>query len=317
VSNLFYYLLHHYCLASDCELLFLPPAAQAEPDLTLRLSRASVIARPRVSSWYRTETTNPQGCPAVAIDRTDDGALLIRFADSTEFLVTGDGRFITLVAAPVEYTQGDLMAYALGPVAAIAFHLRGAVLLHAATVVIKGKAVLFAGESGSGKSTTAAILYRLGYAVLSDDVTEIGGSNPYLAMPSVAAIRLWPDVLELLHGSAAAFPDRAPSWGKKMISIAPADLGGPREIGAILLLEHEDRNAVARLARLAPREGWQRLIAEAYTARLPDPPMARKIFEVTSALADAVAMYSFVAPSIAASDGLGTFLERGLEESLQ
>jgi hypothetical protein len=63
--------------------------------------------------------------------------------------------------------------------------------------------------------------------------------------------------------------------------------------------------------------GWQRLVTHAFTARLPDAAMARKIFDVTSALAGAVAMYAFIAPSIESSQDLGAFLESELEEFLR
>jgi len=40
--------------------------------------------------------------------------------------------------------------------------------------------------------------------------------------------------------------------------------------------------------------------------------MSRTIFEVTSTLADKLPMFAFHPPPLAASDGLGAFLEREL-----
>jgi hypothetical protein len=280
-------------LAADCELPWLAPAeARADADLTLRLLTRSKPEGP-FAPWYEAD--------AVSIARAED-QLLARFPDGTAFLVTS--HCIALVDAPGHYTIDDLAAYALGPVLAVALHLQGAVLLHAAAVAIGGKAILFAGDSGSGKSTIAAILHRLGYRVLSDDVTEVADGE---ALASLAAIRLWPDVVEALYGPAGAFPDRAPSWEKKMVAVAPAD---SCPIGAILFLE--ERADSPRIERLAPRDGWQRLMADTYTSRLPDPRMARRIFEQTSALADRIPMFAFSPPPLAASQELGAFLERAL-----
>jgi hypothetical protein len=300
VSHLFYYSLHQRILASDCELRFLSPSiAVAEPGLTLTLM---TFAAPRQGvPWHRAE--------AAEIERTGDGDLVMRFADGTVFLLGERGRSIALVAAPAEYTRDDLAAYALGPVLMLALHLQGAVLLHASAVVMKGKAIVFAGHSGSGKSTTVAMLHRHGYTILSDDVTELADGR---ALPSVPTMRLWPDVLEALYGSAAAFPDRAPSWDKKMIRTS--DASGAHEIAAVLFLEAH--TGAASLQRLDPRAGWLRMMASAPAARVPGELMERKIFETTSALADHVPMYAFSPPPLADAETLGPFLERELAEHL-
>lgn len=256
------------------------------------------------TSWYRG--------PSLGIDRAGDGDLIVRFMDETSFVVSNDGRSIALLSAPAAYTRDDLAAYALGPVVAIALHLQGAVLLHASAVVLRGKAIVFAGDAGSGKSTTAAILHRLGYAVLADDVTELEGPSPYRALESLPAVRLWPDVVHALFGAAAVFPDRAPSWDKKLVVIEQAP---PAEIAAVLFLDA--RHSAPRLERLPPRDAWRSLIANVYTRMLPGEAMSRRIFEVTSALADDVPMDSLTSPPLDNADDLGSFLERELEASLR
>jgi predicted ATPase len=288
-------------LASDCELPFLSHAEPvASPDLTLNLAEAAG-SQPG-TFWFRAESS--------VIDRTAAGDHILRFADETEFLVGADGRSISLLAAPSEYTRDDLAAYALGPALILALHLQGAVLLHASAVVMHDKAVLFAGESGSGKSTAVAMLHRLGYRLLSDDVTEVQGNRAFASVPTV---RLWPDVLDALYGSAAAFPDRAPSWDKKLVRVE--DAADAREIAAILFLEGHEGDA--RLQRIDARTGWMRLIADAPTARLPHPEMERKIFDTTSAIADRVPMFSFIAPPLEAATTIGELLERELVEWLR
>jgi hypothetical protein len=286
-------------LASDCELPFLSPAAPVpQPDFVLKLT--SRAERPPATPWYEAVST--------VIDRTADGELIMRFEDGTDFLIDRAGRTLSLLAAPPEYTRDDLAAYALGPVLTLALHLQGAVLLHASAVVMKGKAVVFSGASGSGKSTTAAMLHRLGYTVLSDDITEIDGTS---ALPAIPTIRLWPEALEALYGSAAAFPDRAPSWDKKLVTVPTA--AGAHPIAAILVLEK--RGGEPQLRRLDPREGWKRLMAEVPTVRLPGAE--QKIFDATSTLADRVPVYAFVAPPFEASSTIGVFLERELAEWLR
>jgi hypothetical protein len=308
MAPLFHYTLHGRLFASDSELPLLSRADAGDPQLTLRLASHTSGEPRRGAAWYRSEPTS--GDEAIVIDRTEDGELLVHFPDATSFRVAQDGASIELLAAPARYTRDDVAAYALGPVLAIALHLQGAVLLHAASVVMHGKALLFAGASGAGKSTTAAIFHHLGYDVLADDLTEIDGA---FALPSIAAVRLWPDVLESLYGSAAAFPDRAPSWDKKVVCVETVER--PHEIAAILFLDGAAANP--QIERLAPKEGWLRLIANAYTARLPDPEMSHRIFDETSALADRVPMFSFAPPLLATPEALPAFVERALAEWLR
>lgn len=177
LSTLFYYALHGRVAASTCALPFLQTLPPTEPDLVLRLRVPPVTPLAPLLldavPWYTSEVTTSDGDPSVVVDRNTRGDLIIRFADGTAFRVAGDGSCIEdLLSAPAHYTDGDVAAYALGPVLAVALHAMGAILLHASAVAVSGKAILFAGSSGSGKSTTAAILHTQDYAVLSDDLAE-------------------------------------------------------------------------------------------------------------------------------------------------
>jgi hypothetical protein len=118
-----------------------------------------------------------------------------------------------------------------------------------------------------------------------------------------------------IYGPDAAFPDVAPSWDKKLIRTSETgNVSHP--IGAILVIDPTHRGAM-RLDRLERKEGWKQLMAHAYTARLPDPVMAGKLFSMTTQLADRVAMYSFSPPAIEDCGELGAFLEDSLEAHLQ
>jgi hypothetical protein len=311
----FLYSIHARAVASDCELPFLQPLAGATitPDLVLRLGSAASGETPGpLTRWYQSEPDEDGA--SIAIDRTPSNELVMSFADGTTFHV-GAG-VIRLLAAPPQYTSGDLAAYALGPVLALALHLAGATLLHASAVVLCGKAVLFAGPSGSGKSTMAAMLHNSGYPVLSDDLTEVSGES-LSALPSLPALRLWPEAVAALYGAGAEFPDRAPSWDKKIVSTVREGMETRSyEIAAVLFLQPRIESG-PRLERLDATEAWKRLIANSYTARLPDRSMSRSILDMTTALADRVAMYTFSAADLAAAGDAGAFLERSLAEHLR
>jgi hypothetical protein len=55
---------------------------------------------------------------------------------------------------------------------------RGGVMLHAAGLVVEGRAFLLVGPEGSGKSTWVRLGQRAGARVLSDDVVLVDGAGP-------------------------------------------------------------------------------------------------------------------------------------------
>lgn len=85
----------------------------------------------------------------------------------------------------------------LGSISMIYVNCFGLMSMHAASVVINNKAILFCGASGRGKSSIAAYFYSKGYHVLADDVTNCGinESGELVAYSSVPRIKLSEQVL--------------------------------------------------------------------------------------------------------------------------
>ncbi len=91
---------------------------------------------------------------------------------------------------------------------------RGGALVHAAGIVLDGRAFLLVGAAGSGKSTFAALAESAGARILSDDLVLIdgaGGTIEALGAPtrsthrSISGPGRWPLAAVLLpaHGTAA------------------------------------------------------------------------------------------------------------------
>lgn len=80
----------------------------------------------------------------------------------------------------------------------------GGTLVHASTVRVERRHVLFIGPSGWGKSTLAGLLYQRGHRVLSDDCVQIVAEpdGRFLAVPTYPSLRLNNDSLE------AVFPEQ-------------------------------------------------------------------------------------------------------------
>lgn len=145
----------------------------------------------------------------------------------------------------------------LGSVMSLILHYRGLLVLHAAVVDIDGRAAIFMGDKGAGKSTLAAALVRAGFRLLSDDIAalEIGEAR--------ASVRSGFAQIKLTASAAqaqplASFGRQAPylgELGKQQWIIEDAWADTSIEVGAIFVLKR------ARAAAIAPMAGVERFQA--------------------------------------------------------
>jgi len=208
-------------IGSDVELPGLAPG-RAAPDLR-------IVVRPRRGG----PTTAPDqsfaadiGPDAVAFDHLEVGRITIR-----------DGREI--VVAPHERADDAAIAlFASGPALAVALQQRGALVLHATAVEVRGRAVALLGEKGAGKSTLAAALVARGHALVSDDVVVVAdGVQPPTVPAGARALKLAPDAARALGIDAQALALAHPAgekrwWPPLERGVAP----GPGNVPLALLL---------------------------------------------------------------------------------
>lgn len=96
------------------------------------------------------------------------------------------GQLITVWPA-AGAVQKEIEIFLFGPVWATLCHQRGLLPLHASAILTDGRIAAFAGRSGAGKSTTAALMHSLNYQLFADDILPITfdkdaepGAWPYL-----------------------------------------------------------------------------------------------------------------------------------------
>ncbi|MDB9518579.1 serine/threonine protein kinase [Roseofilum reptotaenium CS-1145] len=98
----------------------------------------------------------------------------------------------------------DVTTLLVGQVLACALRLRGMLCLHACVVETDGRAIAIVGETGAGKSTTAAALANRGYSILADDIAVLQECEEhFLVQPGYPRLRLWPQSVNALYGSEA------------------------------------------------------------------------------------------------------------------
>lgn len=131
----------------------------------------------------------------------EPGRFILSVQGVAEYCVEG-GNSITITAASGASTS-DLVAFLMSSAIGVLLQQRGTLPLHASAVATDRGALLIAGKSGAGKSTTMAALTQRGFAMMSDDITPVilDGATP-VARPAYPSSRLWGDALQGLGQSA-------------------------------------------------------------------------------------------------------------------
>lgn len=223
-------------------------AQTTTPDVIIRLAEIvpppSVRATPRGLRW-----ATPQ---EIYLAFEHLGAVLAR-----------EGREIIADPAPgvEEQMTRELI---LGPGMGVLLHQRGFLVLHASAVALNGRAVIFMGESGWGKSSVAAALYAQGHGLVADDVVPVQVSDSPTVPPAFPQLKLWPGIADHLRDGlpTAGF---GPDAGKYLLR---AERGFPRTALPLACVYVLDEGDAVRVEPLRPREALLELLRHSYAARL-------------------------------------------------
>lgn len=214
------------------------------------------------------------GAPTWTLRQLHRGEIELHYADGTQFAIDLVGRNIW-ATWPDSLTLEDAITYLVGPVLGFVLRCLGTICLHASAIAIDGRAVLFAGHSGAGKSTTAAAFAERGFAVLSDDIVALSlESGQIFVQPGYPRVNLWLDSATALFGNPAALPLLTPTWDKHYLDLTK---GGERfqtealRLSSIYILGgRADDPSVPRIESLSAREQLIALIGNTYANNLLD-----------------------------------------------
>ena len=185
--------------------------------------------------------------PASLDDASKKGATWQIAGDRFLFQVPGVARFLLSGGREIifEATAGvhasDVSIFIVGPVFGILLHQRGEIVLHASAVQVNGKAVLFCGSSGTGKSTLAAALAQRGFPLVADDlcaITLTAGAPP-MVQPDGRHLKLWAhaiDKLDLAERRGAPVRNRLQKFFVEPQAALAEPLPEPLSLGAVYAL---------------------------------------------------------------------------------
>ncbi|MDT0590216.1 PqqD family protein [Halomonas sp. PAR8] len=188
--------------------------------------------------------------------------------------------------------------------------------LHCASVEVDGRLVLFPENHRAGKSTLAVAFSAAGYRLFGDDVLGLTREGEGVALGMAPRLRLplqesfSPPLVEYAEAHAG------PEDSRYRFVLPPgnglAEHGERCAVGALVLLERDDRLTSPDIIRLQPGEGLLQLLAQnfAYHAR-PEALMAH-LLPLMERVPCLLLRY---AEPLAAARHLGATLEGGMQEN--
>ncbi len=239
-----------------------------------------------------------------------DGRSFIRYDELFEFVVAPSGtkifyRFLSKVSLE------SFQTYVLGRVFSFALVKMGYEPLHAATVVVDGRAIAFLGASTFGKSSLATCFVASGFPLLTDDTLRLEERDGrYVAFPGPPRLRLLPKVARLYLGGVSdgvvmnprEKDARAPklvfclSGSQSYSEVAP--LGAIYVLTAPRKVHRKQRIAIGSLT---PLQALINVISFTHNDGLTGSDRLTRQFEAAQRLIESVSIRSLSYPRILAS----------------
>jgi len=220
---------------------------------------------------------------------------LFTYADVLRMYVAGDSRIV--VERLEECDPVLLWTLVLGAGSSIIGFRRGLVPLHASSVRVGDGCMALAGQTGFGKSTLAASLTDLGFALHADDLCLLQpGDGAVMVGGGIQEFRLWDDAVQALAWNERAPFARLPNIAKSVFRQAqPAPASLP--LRRIYALEFADEAAAPGIYRVDGVAAMQTLIwCLRMRVGLLTVGEQQRTFETLAKVSRDVEMFRFVRP---------------------
>lgn len=232
-------------------------------------------------------------CGVVDGPLPSSGPRLVQFGARSAYLAWPTiGKFrvedrSTVIVDPLTDDPRRIRFALLGPVLAAVLQLRRFPLLHGSAVEANGKAIVFVGRKGAGKSTMAAASVAAGCGILNDDVLPFDSTADTMTLvPGFPALKLESAMHRDLLPALPVVGTPAQTAAEKLFvsdgSRSPSNL----PIGAVVVLQPD---ALPRPVRLSPQTALQELLPNGYMLKFAEAALPNDqgpiLFEACARLA--------------------------------
>ncbi|MBE9041275.1 hypothetical protein IQ235_10835 [Oscillatoriales cyanobacterium LEGE 11467] len=200
---------------------------------------------------------------AHCFESTEEGMYVFWKSVGTFFIQ--QGRTISIDPDP-DADADRLRLFILGAAIGVILHQRGYFVLHASAVEIDGKAAVFIGNKGWGKSTMAATLHARGHRLIGDDVValDLNDNTRPVVLPAFPQLKLWPDAVESLGGDPENLPRLVPHLEKRDRRVREGFIDRTVPLGHIFLL---GKGETVEIRPLEPQRIVTYLLQNSYVTR--------------------------------------------------
>jgi hypothetical protein len=197
----------------------------------------------------------------------------------------------------LENDDKSIRVFLLSTVLAALFIQRGLFPLHAGSVNINGKGVLFSGISGAGKSSMVTGYYKNGFSILNDDVSLISEiDNKLMVIPGFPRIKLWVDTLKAFNEEPENFQKIRESIEKRNVPIHHVFHSEPIPVSEIYILAVRNSPGIEKI-EITGIEKFNVLRRHTFRYQFVEGlEMAKEHFQTLSRLASDVKVYRLFRP---------------------
>lgn len=169
-----------------------------------------------------------------------DGQVLLDVKEAGRFWIKNSNTIIIQRRKGV--SNDEVRLYLLGSCFGFLLLSRGLFAFHGSAVADGDKCLMFIGESGAGKSTTAAAFLQKGYQMLADDVSlvDFDDHNRAMVYPAFPQIKLWEDSAKLLDIKDDDLKPVTSHWKKFRLNTAGQFTAAPSQITAVFEIVPSD-----------------------------------------------------------------------------
>ena len=202
-------------------------AGSTQKDVTITIDRDASI-----SDYLPTEAIEQSW----ALRLTREKAIV--YVRETGVFLIDNGHKIVFIPVP-EALEQVARFYIVGTVMAILLYQRQFLVLHGSVINFDGEAVIFLGNSGDGKSSTAAAISAAGYNLVNDDVAPITlEDSQVILQPGFPQIKMSQATANALGYDFASLPLIHPLEEKRGYRPQHEFLRSPLRVKRIYVLEY-------------------------------------------------------------------------------